>query len=382
MERRVDLDWIRILAFGSLILYHVGMYYVTWDYHVKSPFASGAIEPLMMFVNPWRLALLFLVSGAATAFMTAKYRPGALADSRTMRLLLPLFFGMLVIVPPQSYFEVVEKAGYTGSYGAFLLRYLTADDTFCRGRDCLVIPTWNHLWFVAYLWVYTMGIAALVAFGPALRERIERVFERALSGWGVLLWPWLVLALFRVTLIGRFPSTHALLDDWYNHALFFTVFATGFFIARSDRVWGAMERARWVALVAFLASYAFVEWYFLGRADPQNPPEALRMFQRVVYALDQWAAIVAACGFGRRLFKRDGPARRYLTDAVFPFYIVHQTAIIAFAMWMRPFKLQPLVEGPLLILLVALACLAAYEVVRRVAWLRPLFGLKPEAQGA
>jgi glucan biosynthesis protein C len=382
MERRVDLDWIRILAFGSLILYHVGMYYVTWDFHVKSPFASGAIEPFMLFVNPWRLALLFLVSGAATAFMTAKYRPGALADSRTMRLLLPLFFGMLVIVPPQSYYEVVEKAGYTGGYGAFLLRYLTADDTFCRGKDCLVVPTWNHLWFVAYLWVYTMVIAAMLAFTPALRERIERAFERALSGWGVLLWPWLLLALFRVALIGRFPSTHALLDDWYNHALFFTVFATGFFIARSDRVWEAVERARWVALAAALASYAFVVWYFLGRADPQNPPEALRLFQRVVYALDQWAAIVAACGFGRRFFKRDGPARRYLTDAVFPFYIIHQTAIIAFAMWMRPLKLHPETEGPLLILLVALACVATYEVVRRVAWLRPLFGLKPEAQGA
>ena len=85
--RRVDLDWIRILAFASLILYHVGMYYVTWDYHVKSPFFSPTIEPLMLLVNPWRLALLFLVSGAATAFIATRLHPGQLAESRSLRLL-------------------------------------------------------------------------------------------------------------------------------------------------------------------------------------------------------------------------------------------------------------------------------------------------------
>ena len=43
MERRYDLDWIRICAFGVLVLYHVGMYYVTWDWHVNSPHASHAL---------------------------------------------------------------------------------------------------------------------------------------------------------------------------------------------------------------------------------------------------------------------------------------------------------------------------------------------------
>ena len=65
-ERRYDLDWVRIGAFMLLIFYHVGMYYVTWDWHVKSPHASSTIEPLMMLTSPWRLSLLFLVSGVAT----------------------------------------------------------------------------------------------------------------------------------------------------------------------------------------------------------------------------------------------------------------------------------------------------------------------------
>ena len=119
--RRFDLDWVRIGAFMLLILYHVGMYYVTWDWHVKSPDASHAIEPLMMLTSPWRLSLLFLVSGVATAYLLSRTAKGLLG-SRSFRLLVPLLFGMLVIVPPQSYLEVVEKGAY-GTGKATTWRY-------------------------------------------------------------------------------------------------------------------------------------------------------------------------------------------------------------------------------------------------------------------
>lgn len=375
-NRRVDLDWIRIVAFAILILYHVGMYYASWDYHVKSPYAGHAIEPLMMFFNPWRLALLFVVSGAATAFMAARMAPGALADSRSLRLIPPFVFGVLVVVAPQSWFEVRDKLGYSGSFAEFWLLYLTADESFCKGAKCLVIPTWNQLWFVFYLWVYTMAIVTLLAVAPSWRERLAAALERRLTGWGVLLWPWLMLAAARLLLVGWFPSTLAFIDDWYNHALFFTAFAIGFLVARAERVWQSMERIRWPALGLALAAYAFLMWYYFLRPYPENPTLALRMFQRAVYALDQWAFIVALCGFARRHIRKDGPARRYLTEAIFPFYIAHQTALIAFAVWMRPLGLHPVLEAALLIAATAAACLATYEVAKRVAWLRPLFGLK------
>ncbi|MEA3029441.1 MAG: hypothetical protein QOJ53_1305 [Sphingomonadales bacterium] len=56
--RLVYLDWLRVAAFGLLILYHVGMFYVTWGWHVKSSHAGHAIEPLMLLTNPWRLTLI------------------------------------------------------------------------------------------------------------------------------------------------------------------------------------------------------------------------------------------------------------------------------------------------------------------------------------
>src|SRR5688572_33467249 len=169
--RRYDLDWVRIGAFLLLILYHTGMYYVTWDWHVKSPHASSTIEPLMLLTSPWRLSLLFLVSGVATAYLLERQGTRGFLGRRSVRLLVPLIFGMLVIVPPQSYLEVVEKVQYAGSYGEFLGLYLTAYPGFCRDGDCLIMPTWNHLWFVAYLWVYTLLLYVVARTVPSLLPR-------------------------------------------------------------------------------------------------------------------------------------------------------------------------------------------------------------------
>jgi acyltransferase-like protein len=378
-RRRLDLDWIRIAAFGLLILYHVGMLYVSWNFHAKSAHRITQLEPLMLALNPWRLALLFLVSGAASRFMLAKLAPGAFAGGRSIRLLLPLAFGMLVVVPPQPYLEVVEKYGYLGGFADFYRNHYLAFETFRSpaGQPTeLILPTWNHLWFVAYLWVYTL-IAACFALSPALLARAERALEGLLSGVRLLVVPALILAGCRLVLLPLFPSTHALVDDWYNHAVYGAVFAFGFLAARSPAIWADVVRLRWRALVVGVAAYAII---LICRSLP--PAEAARLVQRLLYGLDQWCLIVAILGFARRrLAANDGPVRRYLTDAVFTYYIVHQTAIIMLASWLKPAALPAWLEALAIVAGTAAICAACYELVRRIAWLRPLFGLKWQVEG-
>ncbi len=380
MTRRHDLDWVRVCAFGLLVLYHVGMYYVSWDWHVKSPAAGPALEPLMFLTAPWRLSLLFLVSGAATAFLFGKSSQRFLR-MRSWRLLVPLVFGMLVVVVPQAYYEVVEKlpGGYTDGYLAFYARYLAGDGSFCRDGDCLDVPTWNHLWFVAYLWVYTVALWLLLRLPSGLVERTRQHLGVLLSGPGLLLWPALLLIVARLVLVARFESTHGLVDDWYNHAQYLPLFLLGFLIAGADSVWQQLEKSRWTALSLAVFSYGFVAWYF-GSFDDANPaPDAVRMLQRVAWGLNQWAAIVAILGFAHRLAPGDSPALRYLTQAVFPVYILHQTVIVVAAYNLKPLGIAPLPEGLLLTALTFAACFGGYEIIRRVGWLRPLFGLKRRA---
>ena len=43
---------MRILAFGLLIFYHVGMPYASWGFHIKSVHRLTWLEPLMLFLKP------------------------------------------------------------------------------------------------------------------------------------------------------------------------------------------------------------------------------------------------------------------------------------------------------------------------------------------
>jgi hypothetical protein len=375
-SRRLDLDWVRIGAFGLLILYHVGMFYVPWGWHVKSPRILPWLQVPMLLVNPWRLSLLFLVSGAATRFMAEKMSAGRLAGLRLTRLLIPLLFGMLVIVPPQSYLQV-KSAGYGGSFASFYGLYLRGYHGFCAGGDCLVLPTWNHLWFVAYLLVYTLLLAVVWGLARGAARAVQAGAERMLGGWGVIVWPALAFVALKLWVAPRFPETHALAGDWYVHAISAGPFLFGFLLAKSAGVWIAMVRLRWIALAGALASYGlFIGIAIASRLHVAMPP-AIDTVQNVAYGLDQWSFIAAILGFARRhLAQRDGPARRYLTEAIFPFYIIHQTTIVVCACWLAKLNLPLALEAAILVAATAASCVITYEAARRSGWLRPLFGLK------
>ena len=388
LERRYDLDWIRVGAFFLLILYHVGMFYVPWDWHVKSPNPVEVLEPLMQLTNPWRLTLLFLVSGAATRFMADKVSVGKLTGARIARLLPPLVFAMFVIVPPQSYYQVIEyAAGHPGwltgfdSYDGFWLKYATASGHWIGpdegGR--LITPTWNHMWFVAYLLVYSVILAMMLAFMPRLGATLQAGLERTLKGPGLLIWPVVFLAATRMFLMPRFEITHALVDDWYNHAVSFSAFLLGYGLAKSEIVRERLVGARWMTLILALVCWAgWATYAWLYRADDANPPEALRLVMRGVYAINQWCAIAAILGFGAKHLNRDAPALRYLTLAVFPFYIVHQTLIVVLAYHLARLNLPQGLEAALLIGATFAGCFMTYEIVRRIPVVCWLFGLKSQ----
>jgi hypothetical protein len=376
--RRFDLDWIRIGAFMLLILYHVGMLYVPWDYHVKSVHQVPQLVPLMLALNPWRLALLFLVAGAATRFMSQTRPAGRLFASRSVRLLPPLVFGMLVMVPPQSYFEVVQKHGFTAGFVEFYLRhYLAFGPDFCAAGRCIMLPTWNHLWFVVYLWVYTALLAAVLAAFAGIAARLEAAVVRRLGGPALFVAPVLLLAAFRIVLFPRFPQTHALFGDWYAHALYAAFFLFGFLAVPHPQFGAVTVRGRWAALVVGAAAYAiFMLPRLLPDAQTVALGPALSVSGPIAYAAYQWLCTLAVLGFAARWLTRDSPARRYLTDAVFPYFIIHQTAILATAFALRNAGLSAPVEAAVIVLATAASCALGYEIVRRIGWLRPIFGLK------
>lgn len=117
--RRYDLDWLRVIVFGLLIIYHVGMFFVPWDFHLKNNVIYEWITFPMLFLNQWRLPILFVISGMGTWYALGKRNAWQFSGERIKRLLLPLVFGMIFIIPPQVYLERLAKGQFTGSYFDF-----------------------------------------------------------------------------------------------------------------------------------------------------------------------------------------------------------------------------------------------------------------------
>lgn len=381
--RRHDLDWIRVGAFGILILYHIGMFYVTWDWHVKSPHASHAIEPLMRLTSPWRLTLLFLVSGAATRFIFDRSDgPGALARSRLARLLPPLLFAVFVIVPPQTYYQLLEQEPelMPGAIAGFYASYVAGTIGLCTEDGCLITPTWNHMWFVAYLLVYSLLLCLWLVADPRLGARLSGWLDR-LPGWVLLAAPAALLVMLRLTFARWFEVTHALVDDWYTHAQSFPAFLIGFAYARAPLARAAAERMRRPALLLWLAGWA--GYALLMRAYPEgfdSAAPALRDATAVLYGLQEWAAILAVLGFASRHLNRGGAALRTLTRGVFPFYIAHQTAIVVAAHHLARLGLPVAAEAAMLVAATVTSCWLTYAVAQRLGPAGVLLGLSPGRQ--
>ena len=121
------MDWLRIAAFGLLILYHIGMFFVPWDWHVKTAHPLNWVRVPLLATNSWRIPLLFVVSGYASAALLGKSgRVGRFLADRSARLLVPLVAGMALFVAPQPWAELVFKHGY----GADLLEFQRPDIIF------------------------------------------------------------------------------------------------------------------------------------------------------------------------------------------------------------------------------------------------------------
>jgi hypothetical protein len=363
-QRRADIDWIRIAAFGVLILYHVGLVYAPWDWHVRSPHTIEALGLAALVTNPWRLTLLFMVSGIALRFMVRKTPPAQAFRQRLERLVPPLLFGVLVLVPPQSWIEAMEKGSFSGDLWTWWLSEFSPAGL----RDGVPL---NHVWFVLYITVYSL-VALVLARSSRLFERLEAGLGRLLAGGRLLVLPIIYLALLRLLVFPWAGLTNHITDDPYNHAMSLGVFLTGFLLALREDVWTRFERMRWTSLA--VAAISLPALIILSQPVDQAPAAPANL----VFAVNQWATICAVLGFGSRLLRgADGPVLRYLTDAVFPCYLAHQTLLVIAAHILKPHGLPVGIEASLLVLITLGGSLAVYEVVRRIGILRPFWGLRP-----
>jgi cbb3-type cytochrome oxidase subunit 3 len=371
--RRYDLDWLRVLAFGLLILFHTGMFFNHWTWHVKNNVLSRGIEFPMLFLSQWRMALLFMISGAGVFWALGKRSAGQFAAERTRRLLIPLVFSMFVIVPPQIYFERLFRGQFSGSYAAWypsVFQFVPYQDGGGGGSF-----SWHHLWYLAYILPYSLlGLPLWLALrrpaGQRLTARWAEFFRNPLGLIGLPV-AWHLL----IELLDLPENNHGLVGDWSNHAHYFSLFFSGFVLCTKTTFWETL--ARWRRLTLGIGLVASVGLLLAYANHVYEPDGAWAVPFELLVITNSWCWLLTLFGHGYRHLQFSTPFLRYATDAIFPFYILHQTITVAVGYYLAPLEWPWGLKFVLLAVATFGGCFLIYHfLIRPFRWVRPLFGGK------
>ena len=247
--------------------------------------------------------------------------------------------------------------------------------------------SWHHYWFVVYLSLFCFLGWPLLAY---LRSRAGQNWIAARSSvWLRGAWIYafaIVLLTFEILLRPLFPGFRDLIHDWASFAHWFLVFIAGFVMAQYEPLLMRIEKLRHFSLCLALFTCALLFIFFLrsdGHSFHPFPDGNTSVPKFLVFSavrmLNAWCWLLVCIGFAARHLRHSSPVLAYLNGAVYPLFCVHLTLVVGFGHWVLTMGLGVWESYLLVCGLTVFGSLGAYEVIRRVVWLRPLFGLKSSA---
>ena len=345
-ERRHDIDWLRVIAIGLLLVYHIGIAFQPWGVFIgfiQSDQPLGSLWIPMSLMNVWRIPLLFFVSGMGVCFAIRKRNWKQLLAERAQRILVPFLFGIVALVP-------LHRMIWQNYYS----------------QDIVYTVQPGHVWFLANIFIYVVLLSPLFYYlkkreQHGVRFFLEKLFRTPL---GLIL----VSGVFVLEAILMDPETFGEYSmTLHGFFLGLLAFLFGFcFIYAGNSFWHLVRR--WNFILLAMAAGLFLIRYFVYDLLAPN----------ALIAVESCCWIFGVLGTGNRYLNRPGRALSYLSQAAYPVYLVHMVFLYLGTLWIIPLSLPSWIEFLGVNLFTFAGCFAAYELlIRRVGFLRPLFGLRP-----
>jgi glucans biosynthesis protein C len=372
VNRQYFLDWIRVFAMVGVFFFHNARIFDAFsDWHVKNATISVAATGLVSFMSQWMMPLFFLISGAGIFYALRSRNTGKFVQERVLRLLVPLVFGMLVIVVPQAYFDALSHGELTGEYSFFQI----------YGLYLQSLPDLNyfHLWFLVDLFLFSIITIPLFFFrnkeGKSLISRLASYLDK----------PWALLPLFivSITIVNIFIYP----DGFWGYRnggwniinyLFFFIF--GYLIFANPRIMPMIRKLRWISLgTGFVGFITIVIGVFVlgidDAADVFGSPVSIGT--TLLQSLAAWGWLLAILGFGSKYLNRNNRFLSHANEAVLPFYILHQTIIVIIGFYVIQWSTGVGTKYLVISSASFVGIMLIYELlVRHFNVLRFLFGMK------
>jgi hypothetical protein len=376
-ERKHYIDWLRILAFGLLFLFHSWRPFDHFPWHIKNEGQNFIFDLLTMFTHGWRMFLIFLVSGAGTWF-AMKSRKGAFVKDRVKRLLVPFLFGILLIIPPQRFYEWIMFREFTGNYFDFLLAYPSQQLGANVGSSLLL---WfghlgTHIWYLPFLFVMTVVILPLLKKIQKGRFDFTWLKRMMKSNFGVFI---LVIPMILVRILLK--PIYSEYTDWADFVIYSFPFVYGFlFISDPEFIEIIKKKMYLLLVVGLICSIYFL---YTGSQSPENAQEYLypsyslyHIQISVVSMLIAYSWILFFLGFFAKYMNFRHSILVPANISILPIYVLHQTLIIVIGYYVVGTDINMFLKFIIITFTAIPAAILLYKIIQTNNVLRFLFGLK------
>ena len=364
IQRRFDLDWLRVLGILLVFAFHSSRFYNVEDWNVKNNIWYPSVEVWVAFSASFMMPLMFVISGASLFYAMGTGGFGKFLKDKVLRILVPLLVGALTHLSLQSYLWGKTHGLFSGSYFQYLPKYYPSSINWFGG----------HLWYLWYLFLFSIMLYPLLRWFKGNGRGI--LFR--LDGWlckGAVVY---ILAL-PILLLYLLPSNFPFMvmnGGWpYLMYLFFLLW--GFLLVADDRLQESIRRLRWVSVAVGLALVAGFIIVYNQIADPSVMSPSL-FLAGAMRTFGGWICVLAILGLGMEYLTASTPKLAYANEAVLPFYIFHQTVLLAVGYFVLQWGVPDLLEWAVIVLISFVTIMMLYEFgVRRFNVIRVLFGMKP-----
>ena len=337
-DRKHYIDNLRTLTILLLFLYHTFMIYNDWGEAFYIHGEDLSIPSLFIRINfVWMMPLLFALAGISSRYALQRRNSGEYAKERVNKLLLPLIFGLLLLIPIQSYVAGLFHNG-DASYLDYFTKFTDLD-----GYDGTFTP--GQLWFILYLFIISMVCLPLLSY---YNKHAKENGERRI--------PVILLIVLGVIPALVNPILNIGGESLCGFAAFFLL--AYFLLARED-VLERLDRYRFPLLSLSIAGLALTIY-----------------FDYTLRELAAWIFILAILGLGRHYIDRSGKITGYLSGSSFGVYLFHQSWIVVAAFFIFKITDSPLIQIPLILVSAVALTYLTYEVCRRARITRRMFALK------
>jgi len=372
VSRRYDLDWLRVMAIFAIFIFHNTRFYDTDDWAVKNSSTYLFMDGWKAFAISWGMPLILLISGASAFFALGKISPGKYVKGIIMRLFVPLMVGIFTHAALQVYLERLHKGEFSGSFFDFYPHYFEGMYGFGGNFAWMGL----HMWYLEALFIFSLLCLPLFVFfkKSTIGRRILRSLGDFLVKPGAIYLPalpimWLIYVLD--------PATWGNKDlGGWSVVIYPIFFISGFLIISNQNLQQRIQQTRWVSLGSALVLtviYLFLEF--------NNEPffnSIGELPADLIISPVAWCWLLVVFGFGMKHLNFNTPLLKYANEAVLPFYILHQTVIVALGYYAMQWNIPALVKFLFTLSVSFLITMTLYEfLVRRFNVLRFLFGMKP-----